>query len=29
MLVVGKALSPAWPKPGFIPQSEMMIENHF
>ncbi len=29
MLVIGKALSPAWPKPGFIPQSEMMIENHF
>jgi nitroreductase len=29
MLVIGKALSPAWPKPGFIPQSEMIIENHF
>lgn len=29
MLVVGKGIKPAWPKPGFIPQSEMMIENHF
>lgn len=29
MLVVGKATKPAWPKPGFIPRSEMVIENHF
>lgn len=29
MLVIGKATKPAWPKPGFIPQSEMVIENHF
>jgi nitroreductase len=29
MLVVGKATQPAWPKPGFIPQSEMIVENHF
>jgi nitroreductase len=29
MLVIGKATQPAWPKPGFIPQSEMMVENHF
>jgi nitroreductase len=29
MLVVGKGIKPAWPKPGFIPQSEMIVENHF
>jgi nitroreductase len=29
MLVIGKATKPAWPKPGFIPQSEMIVENHF
>jgi nitroreductase len=29
MLVVGKATQPAWPKPGFIEKSEMVIENHF
>ncbi|NBT76377.1 MAG: nitroreductase family protein [Betaproteobacteria bacterium] len=29
MLVVGKAVKPAWPKPGFIPKSEMVIQNHF
>jgi nitroreductase len=29
MLVVGKATQPAWPKPGFIGKSEMVIENHF
>jgi nitroreductase len=29
MLVIGKATQPAWPKPGFIPQSEMIVENHF
>ncbi|QWD81227.1 nitroreductase family protein [Polynucleobacter sp. MWH-S4W17] len=29
MLVVGKGIKPAWPKPGFIPKSEMLIENHF
>ena len=29
MLVVGKGIKPAWPKPGFIPKSEMIIENHF
>jgi len=29
MLVIGKSLKAAWPKPGFIPRSEMVIENHF
>jgi nitroreductase len=29
MLPIGKAVKPAWPKPGFIPQSEMIVENHF
>lgn len=29
MLVVGKATQAAWPKPGFIGKSEMVIENHF
>jgi nitroreductase len=29
MLVVGKATQAAWPKPGFIAKSEMVIENHF
>ena len=29
MLVIGKAVKPAWPKPGFIPKSEMIIENQF
>jgi nitroreductase len=29
MLPIGKATKPAWPKPGFIPQSEMIVENHF
>ena len=29
MLVIGKGIKPAWPKPGFIPQSEMIVENHF
>lgn len=29
MLVIGKGIKPAWPKPGFIPRSEMLIENHF
>lgn len=29
MLVVGRGIKPAWPKPGFIPKSEMIIENHF
>lgn len=29
MLVIGKGTKPAWPKPGFIPRSEMLIENHF
>jgi nitroreductase len=29
MIVIGKGIKPAWPKPGFITQSEMMIENHF
>ena len=29
MLPIGKAAKPAWPKPGFIPQSEMIVENHF
>ncbi|MBU3668263.1 MAG: nitroreductase family protein [Rhodocyclaceae bacterium] len=29
MLVIGKGIKPAWPKPGFIPMSEMVIENRF
>lgn len=29
MLVIGKGTKPAWPKPGFISKSEMVIENHF
>jgi hypothetical protein len=29
MLVIGKAINPAWPKPGYISKSEMVIENHF
>lgn len=29
MLVIGKGIKPAWPKPGFIAKSEMLIENHF
>lgn len=29
MLIIGKGIKPAWPKPGFIPKSEMVIENHF
>ena len=29
MLVIGKGIKPAWPKPGFIPKSEMIVENHF
>lgn len=29
MLAIGKGIKPAWPKPGFIPLSEMVIENHF
>ena len=29
MLVIGKSLKAAWPKPGFIPRSEMVVENHF
>jgi nitroreductase len=29
MLAIGKGIKPAWPKPGFIPKSEMVIENHF
>ncbi len=29
MLVIGKATQAAWPKPGFIPRSEMLVENHF
>jgi hypothetical protein len=29
MLPIGKATKPAWPKPGFIQQSEMVVENHF
>jgi hypothetical protein len=29
MLPIGKAVKPAWPKPGFIPQSEMIVENRF
>ena len=29
MLVIGKGIKPAWPKPGFIPMSELVVENHF
>lgn len=29
MLVIGKALKPAWPKPGFIERDELLIENTF
>ena len=29
MLVIGKGIQPAWPKPGFIPMDEMFVENHF
>jgi len=29
MLAIGKGIKPAWPKPGFIPKSEMIIENHY
>lgn len=29
MLVIGKGTKPAWPKPGFISKSEMVVENHF
>jgi hypothetical protein len=29
MLVIGKGTQAAWPKPGFIPKSEMVIDNHF
>ena len=29
MLVIGKGIQPAWSRPGFIPKSELLIENHF
>lgn len=29
MLVIGKGIQPAWPKPGFISKAEMVTENHF
>ncbi len=29
MLVIGKALKPAWPKPGFIEKSLLLVENKF
>ena len=29
LLVVGKAVTPARPKGGFIEKSQMVIENHF
>lgn len=29
MVVIGKGMKPAWPKPGFIAKSEMVIQNHF
>ena len=29
MLVIGKGIKPAWPKPGFIPMTEMVVENRF
>lgn len=28
-LAIGKGIQPAWPKPGFIPVNEMVVENHF
>ena len=29
ILVVGKATEPAWPKPGFVDKSEVLVDNHF
>ena len=29
MLVIGKGIQSAWPKPGFIPISELLFENRF
>ncbi|MGV0998831.1 MAG: nitroreductase family protein [Fluviibacter sp.] len=29
MLAIGKGVKPAWPKPGFIPCDEMLVENRF
>ena len=29
MLAIGKGNKPAWPKPGFIPKAEMIVENRF
>jgi nitroreductase len=29
MLVIGKGIKPAWPKPGFVPMQEVFVENHF
>ena len=29
ILVIGKATQPAWPKPGFIEKSELLVDNHF
>ena len=29
MITVGKAVKPAQPKGGYLPQSEIIIENHF
>lgn len=29
MLVIGKAINPAWPKPEYISNSEVVVENHF
>lgn len=29
MLVIGKGIKPAWPKPGYIPMNEMVVDNRF
>ena len=29
ILVVGKATEPAWPKPGFVDKSEVLVDNNF
>ncbi|MDE2423970.1 MAG: nitroreductase family protein [Betaproteobacteria bacterium] len=29
MLVIGKAIKPAWPKPGYLPRQEMIVTDHF
>lgn len=29
LLVIGKAIKPAWPKPGQLPLEDVLIKNHF